>query len=743
MMTEISLPEGLKERTMLGAVVRFLLKIIYRVELRGREHCPAPEERSLILYNPGSIIDTLLIDGQIPGRVTLIADSAFEHKWWMRPVRALLRIAFIDFSTPAATLAMIRTLEREGRCMLFHSGQVNNDARFRKSLEAAGVIAAKAGAAILPVRVDGAASSLFSYARHRSHRRWFPQVTVTLLPPQRLLLPEGLPPRERRRRMGLRMYDLMTELEYLSSVPHRTLLRLLMDRVSQSGRGFIIAEDQDHAVLTYGKLLTSACVLGRAFRRRFRGEERVGFLLPTSLPGLAAFFALQAGGLVPAMLNFTSGSASVLSCCRTVGLTSVLTSRKFLKLADLEPLEQALREAGLRLTYLEDVARELSLADKLAGVLASRLGLAPSRPDTDAAAVMFTSGTEGLPKAVFLSHRNINANGRQALSLLTIGAGDKLFNCLPMFHAFGLGVCTLLPVLAGVRVFLYPSPLHYRIVPKLFYESQSTILCGTDTFCAGYSRYGRPYDFCHARLIIVGAEKMRDSTRRTWKDKYGLDLYEGYGATEASPLLSVNTLANRREGSVGRLVPGVEYRLQEVPGITEEHTGLLWVRGDNIMMGYMRPDGNGVLEPPSCPDFAIRDETGRVTDDGSGWYDTGDIVHVDEDGFVCIRGRAKRFAKVGGEMVSLAAVEEALKEIWPDSPLGVVAVPDPKKGEQLALIIAVDNVTTSRIAAHFASRGLSPLWTPRRIVCVKQAPLLGSGKFDYRTARELAEKGTA
>ncbi len=724
---------------MLGAIVRFFLKIIYRVELLGREHSPAPEERAFILYNPVSLIDTLLIDGQLPGRVTLIADRAFVHKWWMRPVRALLRIAFIDFSSPAATFAMVKTLEREGRCMLFHSGQVNNDARFRRSLEAAGFIAARAGAVILPVRVDGAEASVFSYARHRTRRRWFPKVTVTLLPPQRLSLPERLRSRERRRRMSLGIYDIMTELEYRSSAPQGTLLRQLMDRVAQSGRGFPIAEDQDRKALSYGKLLTGACVLGRALRRRFRGEERVGFLLPTSLPGLVSFFALQAGGFVPAMLNFTSGVASVLSCCRTVGLSSVLTSRKFLKLAELDQLEQALKDAGLRLVCLEDVAREISLLDKVAGALTSLLRLAPSGSGADAAAVMFTSGTEGLPKAVFLSHRNINANARQALSLLTIGPGDKLFNCLPMFHAFGLGVCTLLPVLVGVRVFLYPSPLHYRMVPRLFYESQSTILCGTDTFCAGYSRYGRPYDFCHARLVIVGAEKMRESTRTTWREKYGLELYEGYGATEASPLLSVNTPANRREGSVGRLVPGVEHRIQSLPGITEENTGVLWVRGDNIMMGYVRPGGMGRLEPPSCADFVVRDAEGKIVDDGAGWYDTGDIVHLDEDGFVFIRGRAKRFAKIGGEMVSLAAVEEAIKELWPESMLGVVSVPDEKKGEQLALVIAEEDATTSRIAAHFATRGISPLWTPKRIVRVKQAPILGSGKFDYRAAKELAE----
>lgn len=727
---------------MFGFIVRHLLRLIYRVELRGREHYDAAGPRTLILYNPGSIIDPLLLAALLPDRIALLADRALEHKWWMRPVCALTDTQFFDFSSPAATVSLVHALARNGRCMVFHSGSLGNDPRYARILEAAGVIAEKASATLLPVRIDGAISSMFSYSRHKGRRRWFPRITVSVLEPQKFHPVQGLPPRERRRRMGERLYDIMTELEYRSGMDRRNIMQVLMDAVALSGRRFPIAEDQDRHVLTYGALLLKLSVLGRAFRRLFRGEKRVGFLLPTSLPGLVAFFGLHSAGFVPAMLNFTSGISAVLSCCSTVQLSHVLTSRRFLAMADLTAMEQALKDAGLTLVYLEDVAKNLTLSDKLFGALGAWMRSAPSTPGTEPAAIMFTSGTEGVPKAVFLSHINITSNRYQALSMLTVGAGDKLFNCLPMFHAFGLGICTLLPVLAGVRVFLYPSPLHYRIVPRLFYESQSTIICGTDTFCAGYARYGRPYDFCHARLVIIGAEKMRESTRSVWLEKFGVDLFEGYGATETSPLIAVNTPAYRRAGSVGRIVPGLAFRLRPVPGIDEENTGVLWVKGDNVMLGYMRSAAPGVLEPPADEELTAAFAEGATGDDGAGWYDTGDIVHVDEEGFIFIRGRAKRFAKIGGEMVSLAAVEEALREIWPEAVLGVVSIPDPRKGEQLALVIDTDEVTTSRIAAHFASRGLSPLWTPKRIVSVKQAPLLGSGKFDYRKAKELVmEKG--
>ncbi len=716
-------------------MVRFFLKCLYRVELRGRDNYAAVGDRVFILNNPGSILDPLIIAAVLPRRITLLADSALRNKWWMRPVKALADIVFLDFSSPTATAAMTRVLRERKCCMVFLSEYLNNTPRLTRILEAASIIACHAGAELLPVIIDGPANSVFSYLRHRARRRLFVRARVSVLPPHKLSFLEGLSPRERRTAMGAKLYSLALELNYRSSLAKGNVLTLLMETAGRSGRKFPIAEDQDRNVLTYGALLTKVCVLGHAFGRIFKGEERVGFLLPTSLAGLVAFFGLHAGGRVPAMLNFTSGIASVLSCCGTIQIRSVLTARKFLKMANLEELEQALKDAGLRMIYLEDVAGELTLSDKVAGLTMARRRKAPRTPGSEPVAVLFTSGTEGVPKAVFLSHDNVVANLHQALTMFTVGAGDKLFNCLPMFHAFGLGICTLLPVLAGIRVFLYPSPLHYRIVPQLFYESQSTIICGTDTFCAGYARYGRPFDFCHARLVIIGAEKMRDSTREDWKRKYGVDPVEGYGATETSPLISVNSPAYTRRSSVGRMVPGLQWRLQPVPGIEEENTGVLWVKGDNVMLGYMRSTAPGELEPPM--DDSLLSEDSEDNSDAMGWYDTGDIVHIDGEGFIFIRGRAKRFAKIGGEMVSLAAVEDALREIWPEAGLGVVAVPDPRKGEQIALVIAAEDASTSRIAAHFASRGISPLWTPKRIVCVKQAPLLGSGKFDYVEARKL------
>lgn len=723
---------------MLGKLARALLHLFYRVEIRGLEHYAAAGDRVLIVINPGSLLDPLLIGALLPDRITLAVDSQVARKWWMRPILALTDTIQVDFSAPTSTLSLVRAIEKHRRCMVFHGARFQNDPHFMRILEATGLIAEKARATLLPIRIDGAAYSRFSYFRHKVRLRWFPKVTLTVLPPQKLEAPADLPPRQRRRRTAVQLYGLMMDLLYGSANIDQNVLQAFMDAVAVYGRKYTIAEDQDRHTLTYGAMLVKFQALGRTLGRVFAGEERVGFMLPSSLPGVVAFLALHVTGKVPAMLNFTAGAVPVVSGCRTVELRSVLTSRKFIKLGDLEPLEKALREAGLRIVYLEDVAAAMPLRDKIGGFAAALLRRAPRTSPESPVAILFTSGTEGMPKAVFMSHRNANANREQMLSIVNVNAGDRLFNCLPMFHTFGLGIGTLLPLVSGMRVFLYPSPLHYRIVPQLFYESLSTVICGTDTFFTGYARYGRPYDFFNARLVIAGAEKMRETTAATWKDKYDVRMFEGYGATETSPVIAVNTPANNRPGSVGRLAPGMSYRLKPVPGLTPgedgERVGDFWVKGDNVMLGYMRSTGPGVLEPPVDPDAA------EDADGGAGWYDTGDIVQVDAENFIFIKGRAKRFAKVGGEMISLAAVESALRDLWPDATLGVVAVPDARKGEQLVLIIEQEQVTTGRIAAYFASRGLSPLWTPKRILCVRHAPVLGSGKFDYVTAKALAQE---
>lgn len=727
------------------ALMRTVLRVLFRVEVRGLDHYAAAGERVLTVINPSSLLDAVLIGTLLPDRMTLIVNANLMRKWWMRPILAVADTVELDFESSISTRGLIQAVQKHKRCMVFHDELFYNGPHFMRILEATGLIADKSQATILPVHIDGAQYSHFSYFRHKVRLHWFPKVTLTVLPPQSIEGSAEESARERRKRVANQLYQVMCELRYRSARIDQNILQAFCDAVAIYGRSYIIAEDQDRITLKYGPMLTKVQALGRTLGRELKKESRVGFLLPNSLAGAVCFFALHVREKVPAMLNFTAGIPSVLAACSTVQLRSIVTSRKFLKLADLGALEQALLQAGLRLIYLEDVAAAMPLRDKISGALASLWRWTPKTSPEKPVAILFTSGSEGLPKAVFMSHRNARANHEQLFSVITITAGDRFFNCLPMFHTFGLGVGTLLPLVSGMRVFLYPSPLHYRMVPQLFYESLSTVICGTDTFFAGYARYGEPYDFFNARYVIAGAEKLRESTAHTWKERYGVSILEGYGATETSPVISVNTPARTRPTSVGGLLPGMEFKLKPVPGVDD--AGVLWVRGDNVMLGYMYAERPGLLEAPS--DTELRQELqntqaslseNEVQTQVQGWYNTGDIVHVDTENVIFIKGRAKRFAKVGGEMISLAAVEQALQEIWPDTLFGVVAVPDPRKGEQLVLIIEAENISPGQIATFFARRGYSPLWTPKRILSVKQVPLLGAGKFDYTVAKEMAQQ---
>ena len=318
-----------------------------------------------------------------------------------------------------------------------------------------------------------------------------------------------------------------------------------------------------------------------------------------------------------------------------------------------------------------------------------------------------------------LSHRNILANIAQVAAVIDFNAGDRLFNAMPMFHSFGLTGGTLLPLLSGVRSFLYPSPLHYRIVPELIYDTDSTIAFGTDTFLTGWARFAHPYDFYAMRYIVCGAEKLREQTRRTYAERFGVRVLEGYGATETAPVLAVNTPMHARPGTVGRLLPGMRHRLEPVPGIDDG--GLLVVAGPNIMLGYLRTGAPGVIEAPP-----------------GGWYDTGDICTIDEDGFITIRARAKRFAKIAGEMVSMPAAEALAAEVWPGAAHAVVAIPDDRKGEALVLLTTQPGAAAPALLAQARSNGVPEIAVPRVIRTVETLPLLGTGKIDYPTATKLA-----
>jgi len=699
--------------TLFKALVRGLLRLLYRVEVHGAEHMPRPGERAVVVVNHVSFLDGLLLAAFLPGRPTFAVHTRIARAWWVRPFLGMFDAFPVDPTNPMAAKAMVKAV-REGRTLvIFPEGRITVTGALMKVFDGPGMVADKADAPVIPVRIDGAQFTPFSRLRGKVRLRPFPRIALTVLPPRRFAV-EGDTARARRAAAGAKLYDVMSDAAFATSDTGRTLYAALCDARDVHGTRSLVLEDVKREPLSYGRLLAGSLALGGPLTAGTRPREAVGLLLPNVSAVVVAFFALHARGRVPAMLNYTAGLSNLASACTAAEVRTVVTARAFVEQAKLGETVAGLAAAGIAVRYLEDIGAGIGRLAKLRALVLSRWAgrlAAPARAD-DPAVILFTSGSEGTPKGVVLTHRNLLANCLQLSARIDFNAADLVLNALPVFHSFGLTGGTLLPILSGVRTLLYPSPLHYRIVPALAYDSNATILFGTDTFLSGYARMAHPYDFYALRHVFAGAERVRDETRRVWADKFGLRILEGYGATECAPVIAVNTPMHFRAGTVGRPMPGLETRLEPVPGIAEG--GRLYVRGPNVMAGYLRADAAGVLEPLE-----------------GGWHDTGDIVTLDEQGFVTIRGRAKRFAKIGGEMVSLPAVEGYAAAAWPGAEHAVVTRPDARKGEQLVLFTTRPDAKASELQAWARANGVSELAVPRDVRVLAALPVLGTGKLDY------------
>jgi acyl-[acyl-carrier-protein]-phospholipid O-acyltransferase/long-chain-fatty-acid--[acyl-carrier-protein] ligase len=500
----------------------------------------------------------------------------------------------------------------------------------------------------------------------------------------------------------------------------RGLFDALIDASQAFGLTKPILEDQDRKPMTYRDLIRASFALGRKIAARTQPGERVALLLPTSAGAVVTFFALQAFARTPTMLNFTSGPRNVKAALSVAEAKLILTSRRFVAQARLEELVAELETVG-EVVYLEDVRASIGLPDRLyalAAGAAPRLFRKAVKP-SDIGVILFTSGSFAAPRGVVLTQANLVSNALQVAAHIDIDADWVMFNPMPVFHSLGLTGGVILPLLVGMKVFEYPSPLHTKIVVDLIRETQATILLSTDTFMGQYVRASGPDDLAGLKIAVCGAEKVRETTRAMMAEKFAtVQLLEGYGATEASPVIALNLPHANRPGSVGPLMPGQEYRLEPVEGISEG--GRLYVRGPNIMAGYL--DATGKLEAP--PD---------------GWHDTGDIGVLEADGALRLLGRAKRFAKIGGEMISLSAVEDLAADVWPDSWRAVVSIADAKKGERLVLVTNETEAVTATLLAHAQAVGAPEMIVPRKIVKVPEPILLGTGKTDYAAVQRIAE----
>ena len=465
---------------------------------------------------------------------------------------------------------------------------------------------------------------------------------------------------------------------FRASLRNQSLFQAVGDAGSAFGSGRVIVEDAVSGALTYRELLAGARILGQRFEALSAPGEAVGLLLPNSNGVAMSLLGLLSSGRVAAMINYTAGPANVAASIRTAIIRTIVSSRAFIAKASLDDIVEAAGKAGAKFVWLEDLRGGISKPEKLLAALLWRRPLG-SQDAKKPAVILFTSGSEGTPKAVVLSNRNLLANARQVEARIALSAEDRLLNVLPVFHSYGLTGGTILPLLAGVRFFLYPSPLHYKLIPQTAAKIRPTIMFATDTFLTAYARTASDSDFESLRLVVAGAEAVRAETRRVWRERFGAQIVEGYGMTEASPVVAVNSATHGRDGSVGRLLPGMRMQVEPVEGI--EEGGRLWVAGPNVMMGYMSSDRPGELVPLE-----------------TGWHDSGDVVAIDREGFIQIRGRTKRFAKIAGEMVSLGAVEMLVQSLWPEDHHAVVSVPDKRRGERIVLVTTAEAADAQRAA---------------------------------------------
>ncbi len=627
---------------------------------------------------------------------------------------------------PGDLKELIAKIDSGRCCVMFAEGRMTDNGGLMKIYEAPGLAADKSGAPIVPVWIDGPQFGYFSKTKGKLPHRPLPRITITVRKPVKFKLKDEL--RRQRDHISNEVYMIMRDMCFDAAHNENISLFAMLMKVAKvnSKQGWFrrvkFFEDINREPNSYKDIVIKSFVLGRFFKKMTNPEEHVALLLPNALATVCTFFGLSAYNRVPVMLNFSVGSKNMVSMCNTAQVKTVITSHMFIRNAKMEDVIDELRKAGYKIFYLEELRKHLTLKDKLGAYIRYKTKRVPHPEGGNRKAViLFTSGSEGAPKAVVLSHENIISNVDQLSCIETLTTKDILLNALPMFHSFGLTVGTLFPMFRGSKLFLYPSPLHYRIIAELSYEIGATALLGTDTFFRGYAKIAHPMDFRSIRIMYGGAEAVKPDTRNLWGERLGVSVKEAYGSTECAPVVTANNCIFNRFGSIGKLLPKIQHKIVPVDGI--EKGGELWVKGPNVMMGYIMPDNPGVLVP-------LKD----------GWYHTGDVVEIDEIGFVYIRDRIKRFAKVGGEMVSLNAVHEtvvkALEADGVEWAYGIVAVPHETKGEQIVLATNNKKATNDRLHTYIKQNGLPELYLPRTIVYRESLPVFATGKADNVTLKK-------
>lgn len=720
-------------RRVVKATIRGVLSVLYRVKLTGDFSQTVKHEKLLIIANHESFLDGLLLGVYLPSNPVFVVHTSVPNNFLFKILLSMVDYLAVDPSNPMAMKKVIKLINEGRPVVIFPEGRLTITGSMMKVYDGPAFVAAKTGATVLPIRIDGAARTYFSRLSGQHARKFFPKISISVMEPTTIEMSTASMAKIRRKKTGEDMRKIMQKMVF-DSQPVETLYSSLLEVTKLYGSGRRIlgdvarikekneSGDSRPAEYSYKELLKMVIALGLIVEKESEADECVGILMPNLAATVCIMIGAGAYGRAPAMLNYKSGSEGMSNACTAANIKTIFTMRAFIENQKLEADIAGIK--GVRILYLEDLKAALTAKDKRKiayGMLFPSSIEKKKNPDATAV-VLFTSGSEGKPKGVVLSHRALLSNIAQIKSIIAFAPTDKVLNALPIFHSFGLTGGALLPLLSGMKLFLYTNPLHYRVIPELSYDGACTVLFGTNTFLANYAKHANAYDFFSLRYVVAGAEKLSDAVSNLWFEKFGIRIMEGYGATETAPVLAVNTPMAFKKGTVGQLLPSIDYKLIPVPGI--EKGGMLHVKGPNVMSGYYRFEAPGVLQAPT-------------SEAGNGWYETGDIVDIDDDGFVSIVGRVKRFAKIAGEMVSLEVVEKIAVTASPTFLHASSSKPDADKGESLVLFTTDPALSRTMLVDACKALGYSELSVPRNIKVVDSLPLLGTGKIDYVTLKTM------
>ncbi|MDR3164888.1 MAG: AMP-binding protein [Synergistaceae bacterium] len=700
-------------------LIKLFFKILYRPEVRLKTLDAALRtgERVILAPHHASYLDPLLFSlfsGREP--IAVISPSTARRKWF-RYLKSAFNYAVVDQNDPFAVKHIDALWKKGNFLVLCPESEPTTNGLMMKLSDSAVAAMESSGAWIVPARACNMQFTPFSRMKERLVRKIAPRVTLLSGEAEKLDKSGGLDRNYVRRRIERMITDTMM----LGLWDKKPLFDTLLEQRRLWGGKHVVAIEPDGVKTDWNRFITLVLVMRKITESLVARDARMGIMMPNAVATLAMMIGAQRADREPAMINYSMGARSLKEACRIAKVGVIVTSRRFVEEGKFQTLVDALSADGIAVKYIEDLVSAISAIQKLSCAIAACFARPAPEPEKYAertAIVLFTSGSEGTPKPVALSFLNVQANTAQVRTALDFHATDVLVDVMPMFHSFGLCTGSIMPLSTGMPIAIYPTPLHYKKIPQFSYEVRGTVLLGTNTFLAGYAKNSDPFDFFEMRYVICGGDKLKETTAKLWSDKFGIQVLEGYGVTECTPVVGVNRKCRNKPGSIGLVLACTKTSLVPVEGIDEG--GRLVVSGPNVMKGYIKADGS-IVPPP---------EIG---------YDTGDIVTIGDDGFITIIGRAKRFAKIGGEMVSLAYVEEAVQEVWPDEPHAAVSVSgDDSKGESIVLLTERKNADREELRAALIKNGMAEIAVPKKVIVVDALPRIGVGKVDYRAAATLA-----